>query len=267
MFNFFKNLFALKPPIKNRPKHRKPAKAIEIPIENDDISEPVQVISTNTELAVKAPATVLVRFLNDQDQELEANLIFKSYIGSPLKLTIPSIEGYIFKKIDGISSEVIAAQQTIIIHYQKELGQPIMIYCFDYDNNQLLQVPTFLSGVLGTTYHVDLPTIKGYLPHLAIGELSGQYGNDPQNIVLYYRREDWKTVQPVNYLISIKTPATVYKHPTEQESYPFTLPIGSVWKIFKEVRTNNQVWLSLGGAEWIKQDYTSRITDKQKQLK
>ncbi|MEN3245113.1 MucBP domain-containing protein [Fructilactobacillus sanfranciscensis] len=272
MFNFIKKLFMPKQKNKPRPKHlaknsvsmtRNAKNFKPKTIENSD---KLTITSKQNALSTKNPATILVKFLNANQDELRSQLIFKSYLGEPLRLTIPQFKNYIFKKIEGMTSIVVATQQTIIIHYKKKLGKPVMVYCFDYDNNTLLKVPEFMTGEINEHYQVKIPAILGYQLHISIGDLDGIFNNEPQNVILYYRHDNWKLVQPVNYLVKIKLPAVVYSHALEKSNYDFKLPVGSVWKVFKEVHTNEQTWLSLGGAEWIKQEYVTKINDETKKI-
>lgn len=272
MFTFFKKLFKGTSPTSSHPKRfshsvnqTKSKSVVDKPVSNPQISKTPQVTKPH-ELVNKIPATVLIKFVDEQQQALKSPLIFKGRLGDPLNLTVPNLTGYLFQKIDGLSSKINATQQTITIHYQKELGQPVMIYCFDYDTNQLLSTPTFMTGPLNEAYQVVLPPINGYQIHFSLGQQTGVYTHEPQNVILYYRRNNWKIVQPVNYLVKIKSSTQVYPDPFQKTPYAFKLPTGSVWKVFKEVHTNDTTWLSLGGAEWVKQAYVSRIAAAPKKL-
>lgn len=272
LFTLFKKLFKRNVSVTRPPKHFSrtivQTERTQPVLENNLKTKPdvaPQVKKTQT-LVTKTPATVLVKFIDKQQKELRPQLILKGFLGDSLKLTIPNLSGYLLQKIDGMSSKISAPKQTITVHYQSALGQPVMIYCFDYDTNQLLGNPQFMTGPLTQNYHVPLPKIAGYQLHFSIGNQTGTYTHEPQNVILYYRRNDWKIVQPVNYLVKIKASTLVYQDPITQTQYDFKLPTGSVWKVFKEVHTNQGTWLSLGGAEWVKQDYVSRINDPIKKI-
>lgn len=265
LFNFFKKLFIRKQKIRLHPQHfakdsQSVAKRHSVKKIPASQTQPAKITTT------RKTATILVKFINEDHMNLRQPLIFKASLGEPIRLKIPKFKNYIFKKIDGLTSNIVSPEQTITVCYQKELGQPVMIYCFDYDTHQLLSAPTFMTGPLNENYQVKIPSIIGYQIHLSIGNLTGSYNKESQNVVLYYRKSDWKLVQAVNYLVKIKFPAVVYSHASEKSSYDFKLPVDSVWKVFKEVHTTDTTWLSLGGAEWVKKDSVSRIASARKKL-
>ncbi|ANZ57980.1 hypothetical protein BGL34_02485 [Fructilactobacillus lindneri] len=210
--------------------------------------------------------TIFVNIVDENKKLLKSPLIIKTYLGNSIHIDIPSIHNYTFKNVSGISSTVIIPNQVITLHYVKDMGKPVMIYCFDFDTGKLLKTPEFITGKLEDPFNLKLPQLKDYKLNLLVGDLKGQFTNKSQNIICYYRHANWKIVQPVNYQVKIAIKTKVYQDPNEKIPYDIQLPIGSIWKVFKEVKTNQTLWLSLGGAEWIKADDVKLITKNHPKL-
>lgn len=240
------------------------------PVSKQHISRPsITTNSSKSELPTsnsKIPTTIFVNIVDENKKLLKSPLIIKTYLGNTMNIDIPSIHNYTFKNVSGISSTVIIPNQIITLHYVKKMGKPVMLYCFDFDTGQLLKTPEFITGPLEDTFNLKLPQLKDYKLNLLVGDLKGQFTNKSQNIICYYRHANWEIVQPVNYQIEIAIKTKVYQDPNEKIPYDIQLPIGSIWKVFKEVKTNQTLWLSLGGAEWIKADDVNLITKNSPKL-
>ncbi|EKK20091.1 hypothetical protein B808_1017 [Fructilactobacillus florum 8D] len=228
------------------------------------VSKPVGTVVPETAF-IEPPtkkARIFINYHDEQHRPLQQPDIFVSELGQRLQITIPEIPNYYFNAMTGITSHVVQTSQVVTLHYRKQTGKAVLIYCFDFDDHHLLKIPTFAVGPIDTEYYLTAPAIADYRLYLWAGKLRGRFSKQSQTIVCYYRRTNWQLVQPVNYLVTITTTTSIYPEPEQHQPHPIRLPRGSVWKVFKEVQTTETTWLFLGGAEWIKKSATSRLTSQ-----
>ncbi|KID41332.1 MucBP domain-containing protein [Fructilactobacillus fructivorans] len=234
------------------------------PIHKSSTSETKRPSSKQSE--AKKPSTVLMEFVDQAGNQLKPTEIISGSIGDPINFIVPQIKNYILVNIDGLTRKMRTSNQLIKFHYMPKLGQPVSVYCFDFDTFRLLQTPIIVNGSFHHHFSLQAPVISNYDLHLSIGDLNGQFTEKPQNIILYYRRSNWKVVQSVNYLVKMKIPTSVYDSPQQNRKYDQILPAGSTWKVFTEIKTNQGDWLNLGGSQWVKKHQTIRVNNFDKRL-
>ncbi|KRM68339.1 hypothetical protein FD06_GL001361 [Apilactobacillus ozensis DSM 23829 = JCM 17196] len=175
------------------------------------------------------------------------------YIGKPINLNIPTFKNYIMEYIHGFNSVFTEENQQITICYRLKNGSPVSIYYVNFDTYEVIKPPDFLIGTWGNEYHVVSPQINGYKIYSYTGWLNGTFNDISNTIIFYYRNANWQTVSFVQYFINLKRYTNSYNNPNGY-LLRTKLPENSTWKVFLEIKTNNGVWLNLGGNQWIKDE-------------
>ncbi|WP_125583684.1 MucBP domain-containing protein [Levilactobacillus cerevisiae] len=204
------------------------------------------------------PATLVVRLVDDQGRPLQPALVLTGYLNQPVNFRFPKIAGYALRDVHGFTQDYISEYGLTTLVYVRHWGQPIISYLVDYDTGRLLELPGILRGRLGTSFSLTPPPVTNYHIFQAQGTQRGTFSQQPGQVVYYYRRDSWQTVQRVHQFVFLQTNHQVYDEPGGQ-AYGYQFPTDSLWRLFMVITlTNGDVWYNLGGEQWLSAKDTVR---------
>lgn len=194
---------------------------------------------------------IVINYLDENNQIIKQSDVIYGKVNEKIKLFFPKIDNYILSKISNFSINFTEKPQKIDINYLKKMGQPIILYYFDYDNFKMIKKPTFKYGFIESNYYSKPPQIDHYKIYLTSGNQNGIISNKVQTINYYYRLENWQIVQKVNYFVKLKKNIFPFFLP-DGKQLKDKLPENSIWKAFIVIKTKKEEWFNLGGNQWIK---------------
>ncbi|MFC6260748.1 MucBP domain-containing protein [Levilactobacillus fujinensis] len=202
--------------------------------------------------SVSAPAaTLVVRLVDESNHPLQPALILTGQLNHAVRFRFPEIPGYVLTHTHGFTQDFITEYGLTTLTYQRQWGQPVVTYLIDFDNGQLLTLPTIHRGRLDGRYHLTPPEVPNYRIFQAQGAQRGQFSQLAQRVIYFYRREAWQTVQRVHQYVLLTTDHQVLDQPAGQP-YGYQFPAHSLWRLFVVVtRTDGTVWYNLGGEQWL----------------
>ncbi|QMU07317.1 MucBP domain-containing protein [Levilactobacillus suantsaii] len=203
-------------------------------------------------------ATLVVRIVDSQNRPLQPALVLTGQRGTAVHLTTPTIPGYTLAKMTGFTQTFLSEYGLMTLTYQRQWGYPVLVYQIDYDSGQLLALPGLFRGLLGASFHLAVPPVKGYHIFQAQGPQQGTYTDQTQRLLYFYRRDAWQTVQRVHQYVTLLSNHAVYALPAGQ-AYRYRFPATSLWRIFAIITLTDQtVWYNLGGNQWLNAAETKR---------
>lgn len=217
---------------------------------------PVAPVAPVTPVITKQPtpdptATLVVRLVDEHDQPLQPALILTGQLHHPIHFRFPIIPGYVLTHTHGFTQDFITEYGLTTLTYQRQWGQPVVTYLIDYDNGQLLKLPTIQRGRLDSRYQLTPPEFPGYHIFQAQGVQRGQFSRQAQRVIYFYRRDAWQTVQRVHQYVLLNVDHQILDQPAGQ-AYGYQFPANSLWRLFVVVtRTDGSVWYNLGGEQWL----------------
>ncbi|MCY9806706.1 MucBP domain-containing protein [Lentilactobacillus senioris] len=206
---------------------------------------------TQNQLTLKN--STITYFLVDEHNELiQAPERIVGTVGQRVHYQIPTINDYLFTGVDELITTFPEQDATVTISYLKTPGAPVQIYHLNYDTGQIMHPMQVLNGNLGQSYQTIPINFPDYRVIQSTGLTKGVFTNKTNQIVYFYRPQNWHTVQPVHQFIKLTTPTPVFSD-INGEQLPVALPAQITLRVFTIITTNDdQSWLDLGGAEWIK---------------
>ncbi|GEK28294.1 MucBP domain-containing protein [Furfurilactobacillus siliginis] len=130
-------------------------------------------------------------------------------------------------------------------------GVPVWVYYTDVDSGKTLADPKVLRGTIGNRYEVKVPEFENYRLLHHTGSLNGTFTDQQQEARLYFREADWAEVETVQMYATIQEDLPTYDRP-DGELQALEMPIGSVWRVFSRVATNNgEFWYNMGTNQWV----------------
>lgn len=262
----------IEPTRQTRPQHNrrrgtpptKPASPAPIPAPSDLSPEPsVRLIAQPTptkqiDTSQLPTATLVVRLVDERDRPLQPALVLTGPLHGPVHLRFPEIPGYALQDIHGFTQEYLSRYSLTSLVYVRQWGQPIIAYLVDYDTNRLLTLPQIHRGRLGQAFNLTPPAMANYHIFQAQGSQRGAFSDQTGQIVYYYRRNSWQTVQRVNQYVLLDTDHAVFDEPNGRK-YGYHFPAHSLWRLFIVITlTNGDVWYNLGGEQWLIAQETTR---------
>lgn len=198
-----------------------------------------------------ANSRVIFSYLDEDDAPIGQSDILNGVAGEPIHFKIPDFSDYYLTEIDNFTATFDSQDQEITLHFARKEGLPVMVYAMDTDTRTILQSVQLLSGKLGKHYSVTAPGIDGYRLTSSAGQTYGNFDNQTHGIVFYYRKSNWRVVQPVTYYVKLTANHQVFGDPGGQ-ALRTGLPANVIIKIFARIDTTDDVsWLNIGGSEWI----------------
>lgn len=203
-------------------------------------------------------ATLVVRLVDEQNRPLQPALVLTGQLHHPVHFHFPQIPGYALQTIHGFTQDYLTEYGLTTLIYARHWGQPIISYLVDYDSGRLLELPDILRGRLGTSYSLTPPAVENYHIFQAQGRQRGTFTNQSSQVVYFYRRDSWQTVQRVHQFVFLQADHDIYNAPNGQ-AYGYQFPTDSLWRLFQIITlTNGDVWYNLGGAQWLSAKETVR---------
>lgn len=239
----------LSTPIKNNNPKKEPAP---LPPVAEEVKPQLPVKQPQpTQLQLKS--STITYFLVDEHNELiQAPERIVGTVGQRVHYQIPTIPDYFFTGIDELVTVFPEEDATVTISYLVTPGAPVQIYYLNYDTGQIMHPMQVLTGNVGQPYQALPLTFPGYRIIQSTGLTKGVFTNKTNQIVYFYRPQNWHTVQPVHQFIKLTTPTPVFSD-IDGEQLPVSLPAQVTLRVFTIITTSDdQGWLDLGGSEWIK---------------
>lgn len=130
-------------------------------------------------------------------------------------------------------------------------GVPVWVYYTDVDSGKTLLEPKVLRGNVGEPFKVDVPEINDFRLLHHTGTLEGWFSNQQQEARLYFREANWAEVEQVKMYATIQEDMPTYDRP-DGELQALEMPVGSVWRVFSRVATDNgEFWYNMGINQWV----------------
>lgn len=274
-FDWLRRAIAPTRPPKRRPRHAQhrltPTPAVPepvtpvVPAPTTTPRPPVTPALPTPQLTATAPskedqptATLVVRLVDTQNRPLQPALVLTGQLHHTVNFRFPEITGYALQDVHGFTQTYLSEYSLTTLVYVRHWGQPIISYLVDYDTGRLLQLPGILRGRLGTPFSLTPPTVPNYHIFQAQGIQRGHFAEQPGQVVYYYRRDSWQTVQRVHQFVFLQANHQVYDEPNGQ-AYGYQFPTDSLWRLFMVITlTSGEVWYNLGGEQWLRAQETVR---------
>ncbi len=188
----------------------------------------------------------------DTGERIASPKIIRGHVGDRLSLNYPQLTDWVFNRVVNYQPFFPARRKTIVLYYSRIVGAPVIVYHRDQDG-QLLSPPERLFGKLDAEFTAKC---LSYFSSLNESEptVSGQFTRRVQTITFRYKVLPITPIQLPNVAyIELLADKFVFSTPAGTEPLPVKLPIGTFWRVFDAVQTqtDQQVWLSLGGAQWL----------------
>ncbi|GKT04283.1 MucBP domain-containing protein [Furfurilactobacillus sp. WILCCON 0119] len=130
-------------------------------------------------------------------------------------------------------------------------GIPVWVYYTDVDSGDTLLDPKLVRGNIGDHYTIDIPEFANYRLFRHSGDLDGVFSTDQQEVRLFFRTADWAEVEKVHMYATIQEDLPTYDQP-DGELQALEMPIGSVWRVFSRIATDNgEFWYNMGINQWV----------------
>lgn len=207
--------------------------------------------SIKNELKLKT-TTITYFFVDEQNELIQAPDRIVGTVGQRVHYQLPTVADYYFAGVDELITTFPEEDAAVTISYVKMPGSPVQIYHLNYDTGQVMHPMQVITGTVGQAYQTTPLSFPGYRVIQSTGLTKGIFTSKTNQIVYFYRPQNWHTVQPVHQFIKLTAPTTVFSG-IDGDPLPVSLPAQVILRVFTIITTNeDQGWLDLGGAEWIK---------------
>ncbi|MGX6429185.1 MucBP domain-containing protein [Levilactobacillus yonginensis] len=211
-------------------------------------------------------ATLVIRLVDIHDQALQPALVLTGDLGSSVHFHFPEIPGYALWDIHGFTQDFISPYGLTTLIYDRCWGQPVISYLVDFDSGKLLQLPVIHRGRLDEGFALTPPDLADYHIFQAQGHQRGTFTDQSQQVVYFYRRKSWQTVQRVHQFVRLTIDHDVFDEPAGQ-LYDYQFPATSLWRLFGIITlTDGSVWYNLGGEQWLNAAETTTQDHRQTTL-
>lgn len=139
----------------------------------------------------KKEGTVLVHFVDENGNTIAQDETLTGNIGEQYKSEAKTIDGYIFKKVQGNATGKFTEQQQEVTYvYAKEpvKGADVVVHYVDEEDNTIAPDET-LSGKIGEQYTSEAKTITGYILKEVPENATGTFTEQPQEVTYVYEKE------------------------------------------------------------------------------
>jgi hypothetical protein len=196
-------------------------------------------------------AYTFVSYLNEKGQSLKPYDTIQGYLGQKIDFTIPDFKSYVITDIEGNLTEIKHPKNWVTIHYMSLNAKPINVFFINYDTYSMIQMPETYIGKYGDAYKIKPPTIPNFITINHIGNLTGRFSDNIKNIIIYYRRDDWKCYINLHNSYIRTTHKTKVYLDTPGKALDVLLPAATTWKVFYTVQSHGIKWLNIGFNQWI----------------
>ncbi|HEY4399574.1 MAG TPA: MucBP domain-containing protein [Lactobacillaceae bacterium] len=129
---------------------------------------------------------------------------------------------------------------------------PVWVYFEDIATHEALAEPQRLDGALGADYSVAPVAVSDYTFVNGNGRLAGIFGQQVQNLHLYYRPNHWAQAQQVQLYLQALKDTPVYVAAQNDAGVVDVLAAGSFWEAdLRVVTTGGQFWYRIGVDQWV----------------
>lgn len=148
-------------------------------------------IVVGTDVDVKEEGLVTVRFVDDENKDIQPSKTLTGFVGKAYTIGKQDISGYTLHKVTGSLVGIFTKNnQNVTLHYSKNIDTEGTVYVKyeDTDGNKLAD-SVILNGKVGQEYVVDRRNIEGYTFKEILGESSKKFKVTPQSITLIYEKK------------------------------------------------------------------------------
>lgn len=144
--------------------------------------------------------------------------------------------------------------------YSPQIAGPVIVYHRD-TQGRLLEPPEVLTGDINADF--EAYALADNVDQV-VGDAvqTGQFTGHSQTIRFTYQLNALEAGTPPDQTeyIEVLVPKSVYLDPTATSPLADVLPAHTFWRVYTLMRetVTNQVWLNLGGSQWITADQTQR---------
>lgn len=253
MFHFIHDIIRL-----FRPK-RQPDE----PQENDftdfttqTVDEPVEATADNIEEtpspspSPKPRAKMTIYYVDEDGHYLHEFNVIHGFVGDPVSFIIPDFDHYVLFKIMGVSTYMQKEDNEVTLQYNRLNGKPVNIFFINYDTYSMIRLPQMAIGKYNNEFQINIPELSGFKLINYSGDSNGIFDDYMKHLIIYYRRNDWHSVQKDTFYIRLREYTRVYND-TNGDVLHVLLPKKSIWKVFYQVTTDDALWLNIGPNQWI----------------
>ncbi|CAI2619123.1 hypothetical protein AKUH3B110M_09910 [Apilactobacillus kunkeei] len=253
MFHFIHDIIRL-----FRPK-RQPDE----PQENDftdfttqTVDEPVEATADNIEEtpspspSPKPRAKMTIYYVDEDGHYLHEFNVIHGFVGDPVSFIIPDFDHYVLFKIMGVSTYMQKEDNEVKLQYNRLNGKPVNIFFINYDTYSMIRLPQMAIGKYNNEFQINIPELSGFKLINYSGDSNGIFNDYMKHLIIYYRRNDWHSVQKDTFYIRLREYTRVYND-TNGDVLHVLLPKKSIWKVFYQVTTDDALWLNIGPNQWI----------------
>lgn len=166
--------------------------------------------------------TVVVSYFNESKEKISEDKVIKAPIGTSYKEDVINIDGYNSQEIPANASGVVTMdpQYVTFIYTNKSF---ISVFYKDQTGNSIKK-ETMITGVIGSPYTVEIPTIRGYTIKETPSNDKGTfpYGHEVVEII-YEKNQD-----------TVGTVTVMYRDPSGNKLLPDKVLVGKLGSPYSE---------------------------------
>ncbi|CAI2621399.1 hypothetical protein AKUH4B507X_11000 [Apilactobacillus kunkeei] len=239
----------------------KPKRQPDEPQENDftdfttqTVDEPVEATADNIEEtpspSPKPRAKMTIYYVDEDGHYLHEFNVIHGFVGDPVSFIIPDFDHYVLFKIMGVSTYMQKEDNEVKLQYNRLNGKPVNIFFINYDTYSMIRLPQMAIGKYNNEFQINIPELSGFKLINYSGDSNGIFNDYMKHLIIYYRRNDWHSVQKDTFYIRLREYTRVYND-TNGDVLHVLLPKKSIWKVFYQVTTDDALWLNIGPNQWI----------------
>lgn len=145
---------------------------------------------------IKQNGTLLVQYQDENGLPIALDEVTMEEVGTAYTTTNKAISGYTLKEVVGAETGTYTNGITKVIYvYTKDpLPQGKVIVHYQLDDQTTLAPDTEMTGAVGDTYFVDIPSFNGYTLKEIKGKTGGKFETDNQEVTLVYTKNSQEIV-------------------------------------------------------------------------
>lgn len=192
--------------------------------------------------------------------ELREPTVLAGAVGDHVTIPWVVIPGYVLTEITGFTAFFPAESGPVYCEYSPQIAGPVIVYHRD-TQGRLLEPPEVLTGDINADF--EAYALADNVDQV-VGDAvqTGQFTGHSQTIRFTYQLNALEAGTPPDQTeyIEVLVPKSVYLDPTATSPLADVLPAHTFWRVYTLMRetVTNQVWLNLGGSQWITADQTQR---------